>query len=31
VKRLGTENIALICGGLAMYALLSVFPGLAAV
>ena len=30
VKRLGTENITLICGGMAMYALLSVFPGLAA-
>jgi membrane protein len=30
VKRLGTENITLICGGMAMYALMSVFPGLAA-
>jgi len=30
VKRLGTDNVTLICGGLAMYALLSVFPGLAA-
>jgi membrane protein len=30
VKRLGTENITLICGGMAMYSLLSVFPGLAA-
>jgi membrane protein len=30
VKRLGTDNITLICGGLAMYALLSVFPALAA-
>jgi membrane protein len=30
VKRIGTQNITLICGGMAMYALLSVFPGLAA-
>jgi membrane protein len=30
LKRLGTENITLVCGGMAMYALMSVFPGLAA-
>ena len=30
VKRLGGENLTLICGGMAMYALLSVFPALAA-
>ncbi len=30
VKRLGTDNVTLVSGGLAMYALLSVFPGLAA-
>src|SRR5438552_16253528 len=30
VKRLGRDNITLVSGGLAMYALLSVFPGLAA-
>src|SRR6476661_8057417 len=29
-KRLGTDNVTLVSGGLAMYALLSVFPGLAA-
>jgi membrane protein len=29
-KRLGTDNVTLVAGGLAMYALLSVFPGLAA-
>jgi membrane protein len=31
VKRLGSDNVTLVSGGLAMYALLSVFPGLAAV
>lgn len=30
VKRLGSDNITLVAGGVAMYALLSVFPGLAA-
>ena len=30
VKRLGTENITLVCGGMAMYALMAVFPALAA-
>jgi membrane protein len=30
VKRLRAENITLICGGMAMYALMSVFPALAA-
>jgi membrane protein len=30
LKRLGTDNVTLVSGGLAMYALLSVFPGLAA-
>jgi membrane protein len=30
IKRLGTDNVTLVSGGLAMYALLSVFPGLAA-
>jgi membrane protein len=30
IKRLSGENITLICGGMAMYALLSVFPALAA-
>jgi len=30
MKRLGTDNITLVCGGVAMYALLSVFPALAA-
>jgi membrane protein len=30
VKRLGNDNITLVSGGIAMYALLSVFPGLAA-
>ena len=29
-KRLGSDNVTLVAGGLAMYALLSVFPGLAA-
>jgi membrane protein len=31
VKRLGTDNITLVSGGVAMYALLSVFPALAAI
>jgi membrane protein len=30
VKRLGNDNVTLVAGGVAMYALLSVFPGLAA-
>lgn len=30
IKRLGSDNVTLVAGGLAMYALLSVFPGLAA-
>jgi membrane protein len=30
LKRLGTDNVTLVSGGLAMYALLSIFPGLAA-
>ncbi len=30
VKRLGSDNVTLVSGGLAMYALLSVFPALAA-
>ena len=30
MKRLGTDNVTLLAGGLAMYALLSIFPGLAA-
>jgi membrane protein len=30
VKRLGSDNITLVSAGLALYALLSVFPGLAA-
>ena len=30
VKRLGTDNVTLVAGGVAMYVLLSVFPGLAA-
>ena len=30
VKRLGSDNVTLVAGGVAMYALLSVFPGLAA-
>ena len=30
LKRLGTDNVTLVAGGLAMYALLSVFPGLTA-
>jgi membrane protein len=30
VKRLGSENITLVAGGVALYALLAVFPGLAA-
>ena len=30
VKRFGTENITLVCGGMAMYSLMSVFPALAA-
>src|SRR5579871_2982065 len=29
-KRLGTDNVTLVAGGLALYMLLSVFPGLAA-
>jgi membrane protein len=29
-KRLGTDNVTLVAGGLAMYTLLSVFPGLTA-
>jgi membrane protein len=29
-KRLGTDNVTLVSGGVAMYALLSVFPGLTA-
>jgi membrane protein len=29
-KRLGTDNVTLVSGGVAMYTLLSVFPGLAA-
>jgi membrane protein len=28
LKRLGSDNITLVCGGVAMYALLSVFPAL---
>lgn len=31
VKRLGTDNITLVSGGVAMYALLSVFPALAVI
>jgi len=31
VKRLGSDNITLVSGGVAMYALLSVFPALAAI
>lgn len=30
VQRLGSDNVTLVAGGLAMYALLSVFPGLTA-
>jgi membrane protein len=30
MKRLGTDNVTLVAGGLAMYTLLSVFPGLTA-
>jgi membrane protein len=30
IKRLGNDNVTLVAGGLAMYSLLSVFPGLAA-
>jgi membrane protein len=30
IKRLGTDNVTLVAGGLAMYTLLSVFPGLTA-
>ena len=30
LKRLGTDNVTLVAGGLAMYTLLSVFPGLTA-
>ena len=30
MKRLGNDNVTLVAGGIAMYALLSVFPGLAA-
>jgi membrane protein len=30
IKRLGTDNVTLVSGGLAMYTLLSVFPGLTA-
>ncbi len=30
LKRLGSDNVTLVAGGLAMYALLSVFPGLTA-
>ncbi len=30
LKRLSTENLTLMCGGMAMYALMSVFPALAA-
>lgn len=30
LKRWGTDNVTLVAGGLAMYTLLSVFPGLAA-
>lgn len=30
VKRLGSDNVTLVAGGVAMYALLSVFPGLTA-
>ncbi len=30
LKRLGSDNVTLVAGGLAMYSLLSVFPGLAA-
>lgn len=30
IKRLGTDNVTLVSGGLAMYALLSIFPALAA-
>src|SRR5581483_8198686 len=29
-KRLGSDNVSLVAGGLALYTLLSVFPGLAA-
>jgi membrane protein len=29
MKRLGSDNISLVSGGIAMYALLSIFPGLA--
>jgi membrane protein len=31
IKRLGSDNVTLVSGGIAMYALLSVFPGLAVV
>jgi membrane protein len=30
IKRLGSDNVTFVAGGVAMYALLSVFPGLAA-
>src|SRR5579872_6087226 len=30
VKRIGTDNVTLVAGGVALYLLLSVFPGLAA-
>lgn len=30
VKRLGSDNVTLVAGGLALYAMLSVFPGLTA-
>ena len=30
IKRFGTDNVTLVAGGVAMYALLSVFPGVAA-
>jgi membrane protein len=30
IKRLGSDNVTLVAGGVAMYVLLSVFPGLAA-
>jgi membrane protein len=31
MKRLGSDNVSLVAGGLALYALLSIFPGLTAI